>query len=304
MSDRPFVPVTAAGLAKAEVPYPLGARQALALEDPADAAQLAQDLGATIADVDRFCETVMGLCESLPWRATLAEAMPETRSSEAPQIEVELALPRRRQRLGRDATVTLPRYELPPRPKLDAQAELRRQLIGGFAQALGGDSRTDAERDWDRLSSLAQRAALIPVGVWVANRGSVTAADVRVVMELDQVEGLRLIEEHDLEPRGCGGLLTRIPTRWDFDVERTGGRLQLSVAIGKLQPKSETFTSSVVYFEANRDVQLQMSARIYADNLPDPIGVPLTLRVTTEERVANLEELQAELRDREPHDAD
>jgi len=71
MSQRPFVPVTAAGLAKADVPYPLGARQALALEDPADATQLARDLGATIANVERFCETVTALCESLPWRAVL-----------------------------------------------------------------------------------------------------------------------------------------------------------------------------------------------------------------------------------------
>lgn len=74
MSDRPFVPVTAAGLPKADVPYPLGARQALSLEDPADAAQLARDLGATIPDVDRFCETVTGLCESLPWRPAPAVA--------------------------------------------------------------------------------------------------------------------------------------------------------------------------------------------------------------------------------------
>jgi len=76
MSERPFVPVTAAGLAKADVPYPLGALQALALEDRGDAAQLARDLGATIADVDRFCETVTGLCESLPWREAPALTRP------------------------------------------------------------------------------------------------------------------------------------------------------------------------------------------------------------------------------------
>lgn len=68
MSGRALVPVTAAGLAKADVLYPLGARQALSLEDPADVAQLGRDLGTTISDPERFCETVRDLCESLPWR--------------------------------------------------------------------------------------------------------------------------------------------------------------------------------------------------------------------------------------------
>jgi len=69
MSERPFIPVTAAGLAKGNVPYPLGALQALSLEDPGDVTQLARDLAIAIPDADAFCETVRQLSKALPHAA-------------------------------------------------------------------------------------------------------------------------------------------------------------------------------------------------------------------------------------------
>jgi len=72
MAERPFIPITAAGLAKGNVPYPLGARQVLALDNPADVEQLARDLGVTIPDPDRFCETVQDLSRALP-KSALSE---------------------------------------------------------------------------------------------------------------------------------------------------------------------------------------------------------------------------------------
>jgi len=122
MSERPFVPVTAAGLAKADVPYPLGARQALALDDPADAAQLARDLGATIADVDRFCETVTGLCESLPWRMTRSSGDYPTGASTARRNAVIRALQ------GLDEEEQLVLRELVIQGSADAP-ELHRKLV-------------------------------------------------------------------------------------------------------------------------------------------------------------------------------
>jgi len=66
MSERAFIPLTAAGLSKGEVPYPLGARQALSLDDPADVQQMAKGLGVTIHDVAAFCATVKELSKALP----------------------------------------------------------------------------------------------------------------------------------------------------------------------------------------------------------------------------------------------
>jgi hypothetical protein len=66
MSERAFIPLTAAGLRKGDVPYPLGARQALSLDDPADVQQLANQLGMTIPDPASFCTTILELSKALP----------------------------------------------------------------------------------------------------------------------------------------------------------------------------------------------------------------------------------------------
>jgi hypothetical protein len=66
MAGRPIIPVTAAGLEKSRVPYPLGARQALALDVPADVVVLASDLGTTISEPERFCEVVADISKALP----------------------------------------------------------------------------------------------------------------------------------------------------------------------------------------------------------------------------------------------
>ena len=69
MSERPFIPLTAAGLAKGDVPYPLGAKQTLSLEEPSEVEQLARDLGIAIPDPASFCATVRELSKALPHAA-------------------------------------------------------------------------------------------------------------------------------------------------------------------------------------------------------------------------------------------
>jgi hypothetical protein len=66
MSQRTFIPLTAAGLGKGEVPFPLGARQALSLEDRADVEEFTKGLNITIDDTDTFCATVRELSRALP----------------------------------------------------------------------------------------------------------------------------------------------------------------------------------------------------------------------------------------------
>jgi hypothetical protein len=66
MGERTLIPLTAAGLSKGDVPYPLGARQALALDVPADVEQLAANLGVSIPDAASFCATVQQLSDALP----------------------------------------------------------------------------------------------------------------------------------------------------------------------------------------------------------------------------------------------
>jgi len=66
MSKRPLVPLTAAGLGKGTVPYPLGARQALSLDSPPDVEEFARHLSIDLPDSAAFCETVAELSRALP----------------------------------------------------------------------------------------------------------------------------------------------------------------------------------------------------------------------------------------------
>lgn len=55
-SEKRLIPVVAAGLAKSDVPMPLGAHQALSLDEPTDVAQLARDIGTNINSPEEFCD--------------------------------------------------------------------------------------------------------------------------------------------------------------------------------------------------------------------------------------------------------
>ncbi len=64
MTGRSRYPVAAGGLARQDIPFPLGAAQTLALDDPDEATQLFTDLGGSLEAPEEFCRVVRAL--SLP----------------------------------------------------------------------------------------------------------------------------------------------------------------------------------------------------------------------------------------------
>jgi len=71
----------------------------------------------------------------------------------------------------------------------------------------------------------------------------------------------------------------------DVMVEEHGDNWTVSVKIGKLQPQEETFTSGFLYLGSTEPVQIEMKARIFADNVPCPIEIPLTVNIKVEEKI-------------------
>jgi hypothetical protein len=65
-SEKRLIPVVAAGLKKSDVPLPLGAHQALSLDEPADVAQLARDIGSDIDDPVAFCDGLRAIYRTRP----------------------------------------------------------------------------------------------------------------------------------------------------------------------------------------------------------------------------------------------
>ena len=65
-SEKRLIPVVAAGLAKSDVPLPLGAHQALWLDEPGEVAQLARDIGSRIESPEAFCDGLRAIYRERP----------------------------------------------------------------------------------------------------------------------------------------------------------------------------------------------------------------------------------------------
>jgi hypothetical protein len=210
----------------------------------------------------------------------------EAREADTPQVEMEFALPAQHRRLGLEVELRSIHFKLPPRP--DAPPRQAGYDLGvQLAEVLGQGVKTDAERRWDELAEAASKARLIPIGLWLRNGGSAPAHDVRVVFEFPETPGLAFIEEHELEPTGYLHV-AHIPTRWDFSVQRLNRGWELEIAVGKIQPKDEQFTRATLYIDAERTLEASGTARVFADNLPDPVLVPVVLRIAVEVRDTSL----------------
>jgi len=125
-------------------------------------------------------------------------------------------------------------------------------------------------------------ALLYPLGFWAKNVSETTAQDVRVKISGAMQDGLQIVDEGN-HPANQHDILAHALS--DVMVEEHGDNWTVSVKIGKLQPQEETFTSGFLYLGSTEPVQIEMKARIFADNVPCPIEIPLTVNIKVEEKI-------------------
>jgi len=146
-----------------------------------------------------------------------------------------------------------------------------------------------------RARGAASRAGFAPLGVWVANTGSVTAHDTRAVITIAKAEGLRIIERRNVEPTSRFNPL-HLRLAGDFLLALVPDCWELKLDVGKVQPKSQDFVPSVFYVDVDHAVETQVSVSVFADNLPEPIAFTTVLRVTLEELDLTVEEFEEALK--------
>lgn len=219
-----------------------------------------------------------------------------------PSIEFEFAEPDMHSRLGTEVDVTSVLLVDPPPPQPVVVREALKQLakaplikfpLANFRidpsllQPLRGHRPTPEEARAYR-QTLALHAGL---GFWIRNVGGVTAEDVRVVIRGTQTDDLSQMDEFD-HPKNRQRFGVRRVFRSNVKVDQHGDSWSVSVDVGKLQPKSEVWMSDRWYVGARRPLKLDLRAEIFADNLPEPLTVPLIVRIETTERIYRPEEFE------------
>lgn len=215
--------------------------------------------------------------------------------AEPPSIEFEFAEPDTHTRLGTEVDLTSILLVDPPAPPPEAiheamkhlakapliESPLTRFRINPVILDPLRTFRPSPEQVRAYRQTLALHAAL---GFWIRNAGSVTAEDVRVVIRGKQTDDLSLLDEHD-HPKNRQQFGIPTVLRSDVRVDQHGDGWSVSVDVGKLQPKSDVWISDRWYVGARRPLQLDVEAKVFADNLPEPISVPLVIKITTTERI-------------------
>jgi hypothetical protein len=68
-------------------------------------------------------------------------------------------------------------------------------------------------------------------------------------------------------------------------------------AVGNLQPKAEYWTQQRLFVGGDRSLEATVTARIFADNLPQPIEIPLKFLIQSEQRVYRLADFVGEAKE-------
>jgi len=133
----------------------------------------------------------------------------------------------------------------------------------------------------------------------VQNSGDVVAQGVRVILEIEDAEGiLSFFDADDLPSRPSSNwspiqvpLLTRPEDRSDITVERFGKGWQIVVDLGKIRPKDSAWSRSELYIGAVEDTAISFSAKIFADNLSSPRLAEIQGQISVTKEAADLEKV-------------
>lgn len=133
----------------------------------------------------------------------------------------------------------------------------------------------------------------------IENTSGTTAEDVRLAITIDDPnETLALFDDEDVPPAPDtrSTMVTirhlRQPVQHDLHVRRTGDEWQITASFGKIQPRATAYLRSRVHIGAYQPVTSSITARLYADNLPAPIEVPLHLAISSTERTITLDDAE------------
>jgi hypothetical protein len=215
--------------------------------------------------------------------AGATELLNMTRAPSAPSFTVEFANIAARQRLGPIVTLksTIVKYEADKIPRMKTAPYSMANILG----------RGNEGHYREHARYIAEVDLLNEVGFYVQNEGAMLAPNVRLVIE-GTVEPEVTIGDGSQYPKYPGGLDHGLSYLDKVDVEIHGNQWSLTVQFGNIQPKASAWSFGSFHIGATKNTKLDLSAVIYADNVSDPVIIPLTINIEVAERKLELTELE------------
>jgi hypothetical protein len=201
--------------------------------------------------------------------------------SEQPVLELELADIRTRRRLGQQ--VQIESHALRPLREEEIPKYGRSGIFATAADSLLYNERYYSEMNrYKFYSQLTQ-----PIGFYLINQSAVTAHDVRVEISMPNEDSLVVLDEKRFPEKPLRSRFPLISQKtfaslnFDVVVKNAGDQRLIVASLGKIQPKAQVWSSSVFYVGSANDRKVDCEAVIFADNLSEPLHVPLTFEFTT-----------------------
>ena len=150
----------------------------------------------------------------------------------------------------------------------------------------------------ERAKYLQARGQVERLRFAVVNKGNAVARDVQLVLAVRDDETTIVHTQGALPSTPTTSklpvmhLFHETPREPDVSIQRTRDGWQVKAFLGKLQPKQEVITIDAMYIGTAIPKQLSLEARVFSDDLPEPIAQVFNLAFEIEKRVLRASDLK------------
>ena len=223
--------------------------------------------------------------------------MPLPHSTYQPNIQVEFANPKSRSNLGVTTTIESMVLEITGQSKIP-DFEPRSEDPFGINFIMKQPNRHYYRQLVEYYRTLT---LLRPVGFYAKNTGQVIASNTRVILEIGKRNGVVVSTREGLPgwPEKFHNLLSapmvNLPAISSLhsrvDLEFHNNTWTLTLNFGNIQPKAEEWIDDMIFIGAEQPNQLILEAKIFADNPPEPLSIPMSITINAEPQLMSLDEL-------------
>jgi hypothetical protein len=160
---------------------------------------------------------------------------------------------------------------------------------------------TNSDYYEELIEYVADSALLTPVGFMIENKSSQVALGVELRATVAVQKGIYLIDEADAPVRPVKNRLvvaqispfhSALVKRPEPQVTHYGDHWELKIDFGKVLPRSKVWSTGVVSIGGDNSQTVQIDAALYAENLSNPMKVPLVVRIHAESRPMERRDLE------------
>ena len=208
-------------------------------------------------------------------------------------LELQLANPQIRNELGTSIEITSSVLEPLDKSEVPIAGEQRRFSVI--------PDMFDINKDYykEMIPYVYYKSILNPIGFVIENNSPNVALDVIVKISGRISDDFYIFDKRQLPTRPIykrsrlfSPDFIQTPINYDIYVDFHGNVWSLESSFGKIQPKSKKWSEGVFYIGAIKSMELEFEALIFADNLPHPIKVPISMKFKTTKRKMTIDDLK------------